>query len=204
MRVVILQPCYPLCRGWMASPTLFMSCLTLTSTLVQHRLGEEDPEYLNIPMVVADTGEVLLRLNDVEPNKTAAWRRNLKKKLTSAQNALQHFQGGHSNSGEADDDNDTSSTSSSGHGIVDDLWMDDHGEVAIAKRHAKDTRRRTRSPHLHSKDKGKGELRTKRSKRRRSSSCSASCNSNNKTSKRTRTGPPGMSSYSPEFHSVCF
>src|SRR6266481_8586677 len=64
-----------------------MSCLALTLTLVQCRLGEEDPDYLNIPMVVADTGEVLLRLNDVEPNKTAAWRRNLKKKLTSAQNA---------------------------------------------------------------------------------------------------------------------
>ena len=65
-----------------------MSCLTLTLTLVQCCLEEEDPEYLNIPMVVADTGEVLLRLNDVEPNKTAAWRRNLKKKLTSAQNTL--------------------------------------------------------------------------------------------------------------------
>ncbi len=181
-----------------------MSCLALTSTLVQCRLGEEDPKYLNIPMVVADTGEVLLHLNDVNPNKTAAWRRNLKKKLTGTQNALQHFQGGHSNSGEADDDNDTSSTSSSGHGIVDDLWMDDHGEVAIAKRRAKDARHRARSLHLHSKDKGKGKPRTKRSKRRRSSSRSASRNSNNKTSKHTRTGPPGTSSYSPESHSVCF
>src|SRR6266481_6166396 len=189
--------------GWRVPP-LLMSCLALTLTLVQRCLGEEDPEYLNIPMVVADTGEVLLHLNDVEPNKTAAWRRNLKKKLTSTQNTLQHFQGGHSNSREADDDNDTSSTSSSGHSIVNDLWMDDHGEVAIAKRCAKDTRRHTRSPHLHSKDKGKGKPRTKRSKRCQSSSRSASHNSNNKTSKRTRTGPPGTSSYSPEFHSVCF
>ena len=181
-----------------------MSCLALTSTLVQCRLGEEDPKYLNIPMVVADTGEVLLHLNDVNPNKTAAWRRNLKKKLTGTQNTLQCFQGGHSNSREADDDNDTSSTSSSGHGIVNDLWMDDHGEVAIAKHCAKDTRRCARLPHLHSKDKGKGKPRTKRSKRCQSSSCSASCNSNNKTSKCTCTGPTGMSSYSPEFHSVCF
>src|SRR6266481_5878470 len=181
-----------------------MNCLTLTSTLVQRRLGEEDPEYLNIPMVVADTGEVLLRLNYVKPNKTAAWRRNLKKKLTGAQNALQRFQGGHSNSGEADDNNDTSSISSSGHGIINDLWMDDHGEVAIAKHRAKDARCHARSPRLHSKDKGKGKPRTKRSKRRWSSSRSASRNSNNKTSKRTRTGPPGTSSYSPESHSVCF
>src|SRR6266481_3878867 len=140
--------------GWQVPP-LFMSCLALTSTLVQCHLREEDPEYLNIPMVVVDTGEVLLHLNDVEPNKTAAWRRNLKKKLTGAQNALKCFQGGDSNSGEADDDNDTSSTSSSGHGIVDDLWMDDHGEFTIAKRRAKDAHRHARSPCLHSKDKGK-------------------------------------------------
>ena len=158
---------------------------------MQHSLDDNDPVYHNIPIVVADTGVVLLCLGDVETTKAAATRRNIKKKLTRAQNALERFKEVYSdaNSTELDDDSQTPSKTGYGHAppcsdIIDEGWMDGNGEVAIAKRHAKDARRRARSPSLRSKDKGKAKARSQGSKRH----WSASSNPNS-TSKRTRAGP---------------
>ena len=157
---------------------------------MQRSLDDDDPVYHNIPIVVADTGVVLLCLGDVETTKAAAMRRNIKK-LTGAQNALARFKEVYSdaNSTESDDDSQTLSKTGYGHAppcsdIVDEGWMDGNGEVAIAKRLAKDARRRARLLSLRSKDKGKAKARSQGSKCRRSASSNP-----NSTSKRTRTGP---------------